>query len=121
MNKIKKDCDRSPALGLGGFLIAFGILMGAVILDVFNLGAPGEYVKWQILLLFIGTASLFSGKIGSAFILFAVGTYFLLPELDLFVPEFVDKFYWPAAIILVGLAFIIAGIFRKARTDYQTN
>lgn len=118
MNKIKKDCDRNPAWSIGAFLIAFGLLMGAVMLDVFNLGSPGEYIKWQILLLFIGTASLFSGKIGSAFILFAVGTYFLLPELDLFIPEFVDKFYWPAAIILVGLAFIIAGIFRKVRTQY---
>jgi hypothetical protein len=100
--------------GFGAFLVAFGLLLGAVMLDILNLGTPGEYVKWQILLLFIGLISLFSGKFGEAFILFAVGTYFLLPDLDFFIPEYLDKFYWPAAIVIVGLGFIISGIIRSS-------
>lgn len=101
--------------GFGAFLIAFGLLLAAVMMDVLNLGSPGEYIKWQILLLFIGMVSLFKGKVGESFVLFAVGTYFLIPTLDIFVPEAIEKFYWPAAIILVGLGFIISGIVRKAR------
>ena len=96
------------------FLIAFGLLIAAVMLDVLNLGSASEYVQWQILLLFIGLVSLFSGKVGEAFILFVIGAYFLLPTLDIFVPELVDKFYWPGAIILIGLGFIISGIVRSA-------
>lgn len=104
-------------LGFGAFLIAFGLLIAAVMFDVLNLGSASEYVHWQILLLFIGLVSLFSGKVGEAFILFVIGAYFLLPTLDIFIPELVDKFYWPGAIILIGLGFIISGIIRSARSS----
>ncbi|MEE4116755.1 MAG: DUF5668 domain-containing protein [Marinilabiliaceae bacterium] len=114
MTHKEKHEKRHPAWGFGAFLVAFGLLLGAVMLDILNLGTPGEYVKWQILLLFIGLISLFSGKLGEAFILFAVGTYFLLPDLDFFIPEYLDKFYWPAAIVIVGLGFIISGIIRSS-------
>jgi len=107
--------------GFGAFLIAFGLLIGAVMIDVLNLGSAGEYVKWQILLLFIGLVSLFSGKVGEAFILFVVGTYFLLPHLNIFIPEVIDTLYWPGAIILVGLGFIISGIVRKARLSVNNS
>ncbi|MDX2414521.1 MAG: DUF5668 domain-containing protein [Bacteroidales bacterium] len=112
--KSNTKCDKNPIWGFGAFLIAFGLLLAAVMMDVLNLGSPGEYIKWQILLLFIGMVSLFNGKVGESFVLFAVGTYFLIPKLDIFVPEAIEKFYWPAAIILVGLGFIISGIVRKA-------
>ncbi|MDX1314349.1 MAG: DUF5668 domain-containing protein [Eudoraea sp.] len=118
MGKTNKDCDRHPAWGFGAFLIAFGLLLGGVMMDILNLGSPGDYVKWQILLIFIGMVSLFSGKLGEAFILFAVGTYFLLPDLNFFVPEYLDKFYWPAAIVIVGLGFIISGVVKSARKTY---
>lgn len=112
----EKHSRRHPAWAFGSFLIAFGLLLGAVMLDILNLGTPGDYVKWQILLLFIGLISLFSGKFGEAFILFAVGTYFLLPDLDFFIPEYLDKFYWPAAIVLVGLGFIVSGIIKSTNS-----
>ena len=109
--------DRNPLSGIGSFLIAFGILMAAVMMDIFNLGSPGEYVKWQILLMFIGVASLFNAKFGEALILFAVGFYFLIPHLDFYVPDYVDNFYWPAAIIIAGVLFILTGAIKKLRKN----
>lgn len=115
MRKDRHERNNNPLWGIGSFLIAFGLFMGLVMMDLLNMGEPSSYIKWQMLLLFIGVVSLFNGKIGEALILFAVGTYFLLPYLDIEMPEIIDNFYWPAAIILVGLGLIISGIVRKLR------
>jgi len=117
MKKHRHDKNFNPLWGIGSFLIAFGLLMGLVIMDLLHLGDPSNYIKWQILLLFIGVVSLFNGKVGESLILFAVGTYFLLPHLDIVIPEIIDNFYWPGAIILVGLGLIISGLIRKIRNQ----
>ena len=101
--------------GFGTFLVAFGLLLAMVMTDLLHLGEPSEYVKWQILLIFIGVVSLFNGKVGEALILFAVGFYFLLPHLDIVLPEVLDNFYWPSAIIIVGVGLIISGLIRNLR------
>ena len=116
-----KDCrqnrSRNPMWGFGTFLVAFGLLLAMVMTDLLHLGEPSEYVKWQILLIFIGVVSFFNGKVGEALILFAVGVYFLLPHLDIVLPEVLDNFYWPSAIIIVGVGLIISGLIRNLRKD----
>ena len=107
--------DHNPVHGIGAFLITFGLFMAVIMLDLLNLGDPGEYIMWQTLVLFIGVISLFKGSIVSAIILLLVGTYFLLPELDIEIPEFIDIIYWPIAIVVAGLAFIISGISKRTR------
>ncbi|MCD4769918.1 MAG: DUF5668 domain-containing protein [Bacteroidales bacterium] len=107
--------DHNPVLGIGAFLIGFGLFMAIIMLDLFDLGDPREYIMWQTLVLFIGVISLFKGKIVSALILLLVGTYFLLPELNIEIPEFIDTIYWPVVIVIAGVAFIISGIFRRTR------
>ena len=118
-HRCKKDFN--PLWGIGSFLIAFGLLMGVVMMDLLNFGEPSDYIKWQMLLVFIGVLSLFNGKIGEALILFAVGFYFLLPDLDLILPDFIDNFYWPVAIIIVGLGLIFSGLIRKLRRQNNLN
>ena len=107
--------DHNPVHGIGAFLITFGLFMAVIMLDLLNLGDPGEYIMWQTLVLFIGVISLFKGSIVSAIILLLVGTYFLLPELDIEIPEFINTIYWPIAIVVAGLAFIISGISKRTR------
>ncbi len=109
--------EQNPIRGIGAFLIAFGFLLATVMLDLFNIGDPEEYMMWQVLVLFIGAISLFKGKIISAVILFMVGTYFILPELNIEIPEFVETIFWPAAIVIAGIGFIISGIFKKANNQ----
>ena len=117
MKECRQDKNRNPLWGIGSFLIAFGLLLGVVMMDLLQLGEPSDYVKWQMLLIFIGTVSLFNGKVGEALILFAIGVYFLLPHLSLELPELLDNFYWPVAIILVGLGLIVTGLIRKLRNQ----
>ena len=117
MRKHRHDKDFNPLWGIGSFLVAFGLLMGVVMMDLLHLGEPSSYIKWQMLLIFIGVVSLFNGKFGEALILFAVGLYFLLPHLDVILPDYIDNFYWPGAIILVGLGLIISGFVRKLRNQ----
>jgi hypothetical protein len=117
MKKDKCDKNFNPLWGIGSFLVAFGLLLGVIMMDLLQLGEPSDYIKWQMLLIFIGLISLFNGKVGEALILFAVGTYFLLPYLNIEIPDFVDNFYWPGAIILVGLGLIVSGVVRKIRNQ----
>ena len=121
MKEHRHNRKNNPLWGVGSFLVAFGLLLGLVMMDLLNLGEPSNYIKWQMLLIFIGTVSLFNGKIGEAMILFAVGIYFLLPHLDIELPDFLDNFYWPTAIILVGLGLIISGLVKNIRKQKSIN
>jgi hypothetical protein len=121
MKERRCNKDRNPLWSIGSFLVAFGLLMGAIMMDLLHLGDPSDYIKWQILLVFIGMVSLFNGKIGEALILFAVGGYFLLPYLDIVLPEYIDNFYWPGAIIIVGVGLIVSGLIKKLRNQNNVN
>ena len=112
--KDRRDREHNPALGVGAFLVAFGLFMAVIMFDLLGLGDPGEYMMWQILILFIGTISLFKGKVVGALILGIVGSYFLLPELNIELPELIETIYWPAAIVIAGVALVISGIFRRS-------
>jgi len=110
-----KERDHNPAKAIGVFLIIFGLFMMAILFDVLNFGHPRAYIKWQMLLIFIGFISLFSKNPVGGVIMIAIGSYFLLPQLHFFIPELVEKVYWPAAIVIVGLVFIISGVIRRSR------
>ena len=108
-----RDKDHNPAKSIGVFLIVFGLFLMAIFFDILNFGNPREYIRWQMFLIFIGFISLFSRNSVGGVIMIAIGSYFLLPELDFYVPELVEKVYWPSAIVLAGIVFVISGIVRK--------
>lgn len=107
--------NHNPARSIGIFLIVFGLMMGAVIFDVLNLGDRSEYFKWQLLLIFIGLISFFNRNAIGGIIMVAVGTYFLLPEIDISLPYIFEQAYWPALIVIVGIAFLVSGIITRSR------
>jgi len=107
--------DHNPAKAIGVFLIVFGLFMMAILFDVLNFGHPRAYINWQMLLIFIGLISLFSKNAVGGVIMIAIGSYFLLPKLHFCIPELMEKVYWPAAIVLIGLVFIISGVIRRSR------
>ena len=121
MKEYKCNKNRNPLWSIGSFLVAFGLFLGVVMMDLLQLGEPSNYVKWQLLLIFIGVVSLFNGKFGEALILFAIGVYFILPHLNFELPELLDNFYWPVAIILVGLGLIISGLVKNLRKQNSIN
>ncbi len=96
---------------LGVILIGVG---GVLILERLNLlpwGLSDLLVSWQMLFIAIGVIAFMNGKKAGGIILMGVGGFFLLPEL-IDVPHEVKRMYWPAILILVGVALI-----KRHRTD----
>ena len=120
-NKMKhfKHHEHSPARSIGVFLIALGLMMAVALFDLLGLGEPGEYFKWQLFLIFIGLISLFTRNSVGGIILMAIGAYFLIPETNLVVPDVFERIYWPAAIVLVGITFLVSGLVKRSRNYSQ--
>jgi len=82
------------------------VLLG-VKFDILGLGEPTSYYKWEVLLLFFGIMALLNFKILFAVILFAIGLYFLLPEMAIQVPEIVKTIFWPSLLVLAGIDIML--------------
>ena len=114
-----KNQSHNAGRSLGIFLIMMGILSAVVIFDLFRLGDPDEYIKWQILLIFIGLLSLFNKNGVAGLAMIAAGTWFLLPETDMDLPEIFFSIYWPAVFVLGGIIILAGGIFNRNKINYR--
>jgi hypothetical protein len=110
-----KDTDRNPFVGIAKFLISLGLVMIAAKLDLFKLGPVSEYFTWEMLLILFGVFSLLSFELVSSVILFAIGFYFLMPEMSVQLSPFYKKIYWPSVLVLVGIAFLIRPLTRRLK------
>jgi hypothetical protein len=108
-----KDKHGNPFTGIAKFLISLGLMMIVAKLDLFKLGDIPEYFTWQMLLIFFGLWSLISLELVSSVILFAIGFWFIMPEMSVQLTETYKKIYWPAVLVLAGVAFMIKPIFRN--------
>ena len=112
-----KDKKHNPGQSIGIFLIILGLFLGGAMIDVLNLGSFREYFVWPMLVIFVGVVAFFSSNAAAGIILVAVGGYFFLPRIDFELPVIYEKLYWPAAVILAGLAMIASGIIRRYRKN----
>ena len=110
-----KERKHNPGQHIGIFLIILGLFLGGAMIDVLNLGGFREYFIWPMLIIFVGVIVLFKDSVAFGIILLAVGGYFLLPRIDYELPVVYEKLYWPAAVILAGLAMIVSGIIKRYR------
>lgn len=112
-----KENRHNPGTRIGIFLILAGLLLAAIMFDILNLGSAREYFVWPVLVIFVGILILFNSDAAAGIIVIAVGGYFFLPRIEYELPVIYEKLYWPAAIILAGLALIISGIVRRYRKN----
>ena len=110
-----RDKDQNPFAGIEKFLIALGLIMIVAKLDLLKIGEISDYFTWQMILIFFGIWSLISLELVSAVLLFAAGFWFLMPEMNLQLSETYSKIYWPAVLVLTGLAFMIKPLFSKLK------
>jgi len=108
-----KDADKNPFIGIAKFLISLGTVMIVAKLDLLNLGQISDYFQWEMILIFFSVFSLLSLELVSAVILFAIGFWFLMPEMSLQLSPVYRKIYWPSRMIMAGLAFMISPLTRK--------
>lgn len=113
-----KDNESNPFGGLARLLISLGLVMLAARTDLLSLGATSDYFTWQMLLIFFGVFSLLKLEIVSAVLLFATGFYFLMPEMNVQLSPFYKEIFWPAVLVLAGIAFMIRPFAHHRKTKY---
>src|SRR5690554_2573784 len=94
---------KRPLFGL--FLVAVGVFL---IFIKLNLIPPVWYdilVSWQMLLIAIGIFSIIGGNKTAGVIIIVIGGFFLFDKIDIF-PYFLREISWPILIIIIGLALI---------------
>ncbi len=102
-----KDKNSNPFVGIAKVLITLGLVMIGAKLDLLNLGEISNYFTWEMILIFFGIFSLLSLELVSAVILFAIGFWFLMPEMSVQLAPVYRNIYWPAVLVLTGVAFIL--------------
>lgn len=97
----------------------FFILLGAALLiatnDLLHLGSVSRYFTWESALIFIGVLLLLNLHFIGGLWMLALGTWFLLDDIFVVTPETVRLLFWPAILVLTGLAFIISSLVRRKK------
>lgn len=102
------------------FVAFLFIIVGLMFLGK-NLGIIDPYIfnivtSWQMLLIVVGVYNLFVRHFVSAFILIAVGTYFLLPKITGLEGEWFGT-YWPVIFIIIGIGLLFKRKNCRTRRD----
>lgn len=127
--KDKHLFKRGNSNGNGIGFALFLILFGGVYLFL-NLGIiPTEYkrilISWQMLLIVLGIWTLLKRQYVGAFVLLAVGTFFIYPVLCNVFPEYFVRFdidlktYWPVLLIAGGILLVISRSFPSAKKSHR--
>lgn len=107
--------DLHPRVGIGIFFIVLGLALLVASNDLLHLGSFMSYFTWQTVLIFIGVVLLFNLKFTGGVLFIAAGTWFLLDDMFIEIPELVKTVYWPAVIVLIGLSFIMSSVVQRNR------
>ena len=97
----------NPFNGMAKLLISLGLVMIAAKIDLFGIGPVSDYFRWEMLLIFFGVFNLLNLDLVFSLLLFAAGFWFLMPEMSVQLSPFYRDIYWPAVLVLSGIAFMI--------------
>ncbi len=112
-NLIKRE--HHPRISIGIFFVTLGVALLIATNDVFNLGGIHRYFTWETALIFIGVLLILNLNFTGGILSLAAGLWFIRDEINIFVPEIVEKIYWPGVIILIGLAYIISSFIKRVK------
>ena len=96
-------------------LISLGLVMIVAKLDLFGIGPVSDYFTWEMLLIFFGDFHLLNLELVSVVLLFAAGFWFLMPEMSVQLSPFYKEIYWPAVLVLAGMAFMIRPLTKSLK------
>jgi hypothetical protein len=97
----------NPFSGIAKLLISLGLVMIIAKLDLFKMGPISDYLTWEMLLIFFGIFNLLNLDLVFSVFLFAAGFWFLMPEMSIQLSPFYKEIFWPAVLVLAGIAFMI--------------
>jgi hypothetical protein len=109
-SEAKERHRRVTAAVFGVILIGFGVLFLLDNFGVYDAGQLSDY--WPVLLIGLGLSSLIAPKEGAdapgGVVAVAVGTFFLLRNLDVIDWRFRD--IWPLFLVLAGVALVVRSL-----------
>jgi hypothetical protein len=104
--------EHHPQMGIGLFFILLGVSLLVATNDLLHLGSLSNYFTWETAMIFIGLLLLLNLHFTGGLLLIAGGTWFLFDDMFENMPELIRTIYWPAVIVLIGLAFILSSVFK---------
>jgi len=116
-----REREHHPQVGIGIFFIVLGLALLVASNDLLNLGSFRSYFTWETVLIFIGVLLLLNLNFTGGVLLIAGGTWFLMDDLYIEMPEIIKTVYWPVVIILVGLSFIFSSIVNRKKSNKTIN
>jgi hypothetical protein len=105
----------NPFNSIAKLLISLGLVMIIAKLDLFKIGSISDYFTWEMLLIFFGIFNLLNLDLVFSLLLFAAGFWFLMPEMSIQLSPFYKEVYWPAVMVLGGIAFMIRPFTKKLK------
>jgi len=107
-----REREHHPRIGVGLFFILLGVALLVATNDLLDLGGISSYFTWETVLIFIGLLLILNLQFLGGLWLMALGSWFLLDNIFIIVPDYIKNFYWPAIIVLSGFAFIISSFIK---------
>jgi hypothetical protein len=107
--------EHHPRVSIGIFFIVLGVALLIASNDLLRLGNFSSYFTWETAMIFIGVLLLLNLQFTGGLLLIAGGIWFLQERIFIITPEIFKTFYWPAVIVIIGLAFILSSLFKRRK------
>ena len=107
--------EHHPRVSIGLFFIVLGVALLVASNDLLRLGNFSSYFTWETAMIFIGVLLLLNLQFTGGLLLIAGGIWFLQERIFIITPEIFKTFYWPAVIVIIGLAFILSSLLKKKK------
>ena len=108
-----REREHHPQVSIGLFFILLGVALLIATNDLLNLGSVSSYFTWETAMIFIGVLLLLNLHFTGGLLMIAFGVWFLKDNIFIIPPDIFKNFYWPAVIVLIGLAFILSSLFKR--------
>jgi len=112
--RIHHHREHHPQVSIGLFFIALGLALLVATNDMLHLGSVKAYFTWETALIFVGFLLLLNLRFIGGLILISVGGWFLMDNYYGEIPHIINVLYWPAVVIIAGIAFIISSFIRRS-------
>lgn len=114
---MKRHREHHPQVGIGLFFILLGVALLIATNDWLHLGGLREYFTWESAIIFIGVLLLLNLHFIGGLAMISVGSWFWIDDHYGYIPELMKTIYWPAVIVLAGLAFIVSSFIRRRKIE----
>ena len=112
---MKRNRIKMSSIVCGLLFLAAGVLLFAFNAGVLPIVYKKVFFSWQMLLIALGFAFLFSrDKWGTGIILMVIGGFFIMPKLEPVGLVFLSNNYWAIGLVIVGIIILCSAIWKRS-------